>query len=51
MRIVRPALAPGGQTQQYPEALGAGMNVNIGIDTHSNDYLENLKLAVLYGRE
>lgn len=44
-------LGAGGQTQQYPEALGAGMNVNIGIDTHSNDYLENLKLAVVYGRE
>ena len=27
------------------------MNVNIGLDTHSNDYLENLKLAVVYGRE
>jgi 5-methylthioadenosine/S-adenosylhomocysteine deaminase len=26
------------------------MNVNIGIDTHSNDYLEDLKLAVLYGQ-
>jgi cytosine/adenosine deaminase-related metal-dependent hydrolase len=40
----------GGPTQPYPEALAAGMNVNIGIDTHSNDYLENLKLAVLYGQ-
>jgi len=40
----------GGHTQPYPEALAAGWNVNIGIDTHSNDYLENLKLAVLYGR-
>jgi cytosine/adenosine deaminase-related metal-dependent hydrolase len=26
------------------------VNTNIGIDTHSNDYLENLKLAVLYGQ-
>ncbi|HMO84698.1 MAG TPA: hypothetical protein PKC18_07240, partial [Lacipirellulaceae bacterium] len=34
----------------YPEALGAGVAVNIGIDTHSNDYVENLKLAVLYGQ-
>ena len=40
----------GGGTQPYPEALAAGMNVNIGIDTHSNDYVENLKLAVLYGQ-
>jgi cytosine/adenosine deaminase-related metal-dependent hydrolase len=24
--------------------------VNIAIDTHSNDYLENLKLAVLFGQ-
>ncbi len=40
----------GGPTQPYPEALAAGMNVNIGIDTHSNDYIENLKLAVLCGQ-
>ncbi len=40
----------GGATQPYPEALGAGMRVNIAIDTHSNDFLENLKLAVLYGQ-
>ena len=40
----------GGYSQNYPEALAAGMQVNIGIDTHSNDYLENLKLAVLYGQ-
>jgi cytosine/adenosine deaminase-related metal-dependent hydrolase len=36
--------------QPYPELLAAGVNVSIGIDTHSNDYLENLKLAVLNGR-
>lgn len=40
----------GGNTQPYPEALGAGMQVNVAIDTHSNDYLENMKLAVLGGR-
>ncbi|MEQ9011593.1 amidohydrolase family protein [Algiphilus sp.] len=40
----------GGGTQPYPETLAKGMNVNIGIDTHSNDYVENLKLAVLYGQ-
>jgi cytosine/adenosine deaminase-related metal-dependent hydrolase len=40
----------GGATQPLPEALGAGLAVNVGIDTHSNDYLENLKLAVLYGQ-
>ena len=40
----------GGGTQPYPEALGRGMKVNIGIDTHSNDYVENLKLAVLSGK-
>ncbi len=44
------AAGAGGATQPYPEALAAGMNVNIGIDTHSNDYLENLKLAVIGGR-
>jgi 5-methylthioadenosine/S-adenosylhomocysteine deaminase len=36
--------------QPYPEALAAGVPVNVGIDTHSNDYVENLKLAVLAGR-
>ncbi len=40
----------GGESMPYPEALGAGVPVNIGIDTHSNDYVENLKLAVLYGQ-
>ncbi|HKK35452.1 MAG TPA: amidohydrolase family protein [Paracoccaceae bacterium] len=40
----------GGGTQPWPEALAAGMATNIGIDTHSNDYVENLKLAVLYGQ-
>lgn len=39
-----------GGLQPYPEALAAGLPVNIGIDTHSNDYLENLKLAVIVGR-
>jgi cytosine/adenosine deaminase-related metal-dependent hydrolase len=40
----------GNGTQPYPEALAAGIATNIAIDTHSNDYLENLKLAVLYGQ-
>ena len=40
----------GGESMPYPEALGAGVAVNIGIDTHSNDVVENLKLAVLYGQ-
>jgi len=37
-------------TQPYPEALTAGVRTNVGIDTHSNDYIENLKLAVICGR-
>ena len=40
----------GGGTQPYPEALATRMGVNIGIDTHSNDFVENLKLAVLCGQ-
>jgi len=36
--------------QPFIEALGAGINVTVGLDTHSNDMLENAKLAVLYGR-
>jgi len=38
-----------GFTQPWPELLAAGINTNIGIDTHSNDYVENLKLAVIKG--
>ena len=34
----------------FPDALAWGVPVNIGIDTHSNGYLENLKLSVLYGQ-
>ena len=40
----------GGSTQPWPEFLAAGVRTNIGIDTHSNDHLENIKLAVLYGQ-
>lgn len=40
----------GGPAQPYPEALGAGVAASVAIDTHSNDMLENLKLAVLYGQ-
>ncbi|MGM0931079.1 MAG: amidohydrolase family protein [Actinomycetota bacterium] len=36
--------------QPYIEALGANLNVAVGLDSHSNDMLENAKLAVLYGR-
>jgi 5-methylthioadenosine/S-adenosylhomocysteine deaminase len=37
-------------SQPYPEALAVGARSTIGIDTHSNDYVENIKLAVLHGR-
>ncbi|MES2292732.1 MAG: amidohydrolase family protein [Pseudomonadota bacterium] len=40
----------GQANQPFIEALGAGLNTTIGIDTHSNDMVENMKLAVLYGR-
>jgi len=40
----------GGPAQPYPEALGAGIPTAVAIDTHSNDMLENMKLAVLYGQ-
>ena len=32
----------------WPEVLAAGMNASIGIE-FSADYVENIKLAVLYG--
>jgi 5-methylthioadenosine/S-adenosylhomocysteine deaminase len=37
-------------SQPYPEALAAGLNTSIGFDTHSGDYVENVKLAVMQGR-
>lgn len=40
----------GATVQPWPEFLAAGVRTNVGIDTHSNDHLENLKLAVLYGQ-
>ena len=40
----------GGPSQPWPELLAAGVRTNVGIDTHSNDHVENLKLAVLYGQ-
>jgi cytosine/adenosine deaminase-related metal-dependent hydrolase len=36
--------------QPFPELVAAGVNTALGTDTHSNDYVENLKLAVLNGR-
>ncbi len=40
----------GSAGQPYIEALAAGINSSIGVDTHSNDMVENMKLALLYGR-
>ncbi len=40
----------GASGQPWPEFLAAGVRTNVGIDTHSNDHLENIKLAVLYGQ-
>lgn len=39
-----------GNLQPYPEMLAAGVKVNIGIDTHTNDYLECVKMAVIKGQ-
>lgn len=40
----------GGPAQPYAEALGHDLKVNIGIDTHANDYIENLKQGVIVGQ-
>ncbi len=40
----------GVSSQPYPEALAAGVASAIGLDTHSNDAVENVKLAVIKGR-
>ena len=37
-------------SQPWPEALAAGVNTSIGLDTHSNDYLDNIRQAVAQGR-
>jgi cytosine/adenosine deaminase-related metal-dependent hydrolase len=42
------ALHPG--AQPYPEALAAGVNTAIGLDAHSNDLIENVKMSVVQGR-
>lgn len=38
-----------GFTQPWPELLAANVNTTVAIDTHSNDMVENLKLAVIKG--
>ncbi len=40
----------GSAGQPFIEALGCGINTSVALDTHSNDMIENMKLAVLYGR-
>lgn len=37
-------------SQPYPEALASGLNISLGIDQISNDYVENIKLATLNGQ-
>lgn len=40
-----------GQSQPWPELLAAGVNTCLGTDTHTSDYLEQVKLAVIKGRD
>ncbi|MBU2667223.1 amidohydrolase family protein [Actinoplanes bogorensis] len=40
----------GSAGQPFIEALAAGINTAVALDSHSNDMIENAKLAVLYGR-
>ncbi len=37
-------------SQPFPEALASGLNISLGIDQISNDYMENIKLATLNGQ-
>jgi cytosine/adenosine deaminase-related metal-dependent hydrolase len=37
-------------SQPYPEALASGLNISLGIDQISNDYVENIKLATFNGQ-
>ena len=41
---------PGGTPQPWPEALAAGIKSGPAIDTHSNDMVENVKMAVIHGQ-
>ena len=40
---------PGRTPQPWPEALAAGVKSGPAIDTHSNDMVENIKMAVIHG--
>jgi cytosine/adenosine deaminase-related metal-dependent hydrolase len=40
---------PGGMPQPWSEALAAGVKSGPAIDTHSNDMIENVKMAVVHG--
>jgi cytosine/adenosine deaminase-related metal-dependent hydrolase len=37
-------------SQPFPEALAGGLNIALGIDQLSNDYMENIKVATLNGQ-
>lgn len=37
-------------SQPFPEALASGLNISLGIDQISNDYMENIKVATLNGQ-
>ena len=37
-------------SQPYPEALAMGVRAALGLDAHSGDLVENIKLAVIQGR-
>jgi Cytosine deaminase and related metal-dependent hydrolases len=41
---------PGGRPQPWPEMLAAGVSSGPAIDTHTNDMIENVKLAVFHGQ-
>jgi cytosine/adenosine deaminase-related metal-dependent hydrolase len=41
---------PGGTPQPWAEALAAGVKSGPAIDTHSNDMIENVKMAVIHGQ-
>ncbi len=41
---------PGGTPQPWSEALAAGVKSGPAIDTHSNDMVENIKMAVIHGQ-
>ena len=48
--MIHSPLGSGPRVWPWPEALAAGIKSGPAIDTHSNDMVENVKMAVIHGQ-